>query len=157
MAVGDEMNYNFRKGIQAIVYRRTSSTVEYLILHRILNWVGWEFPKGGLKPGENEVDVLKRELWEECGIIEQDILEINKLEYELIINYPKEMWEKAGYIGAKYRSFAVEVKSGIACTLENNADENEHDEFRWLTSSEIIKIVSPNLKNSIDMASKSIK
>ncbi|MEI7962151.1 MAG: NUDIX hydrolase, partial [archaeon] len=41
---------------------------KFLLLHRVLHWKGWEFPKGGVITGESSADALKRELLEETGI-----------------------------------------------------------------------------------------
>lgn len=150
------MDYGFRPGIHAIVYRKGKSGIEYLTLHRILNWTGWEFPKGGLKQGEDAKEVVVRELWEECGIDKNNILKINPLGQHLVINYPEAMWQKAGYRGARYETFAVEVKQDTKCTLENNADENEHDEIRWAVEGEVAKLVDSKLKESLALANKFI-
>ena len=41
---------------------------KFLLLHRVLNWSGWEFAKGGIEKGENIESAIKRELFEETGI-----------------------------------------------------------------------------------------
>jgi hypothetical protein len=56
------MDYKFRDGIQAIVYRNVGDKREFLIMRRIKNWIGWEFPKGGIKRNETHKQALMREL-----------------------------------------------------------------------------------------------
>jgi len=45
-----------RKGVLAIIMREG----KFLILRRVRNWKGWEFPKGGIDKGEEEEDALLR-------------------------------------------------------------------------------------------------
>ena len=40
--------------------------IEYLLLHYEAGH--WDFPKGAIEPGETEIDTVKREVWEETGI-----------------------------------------------------------------------------------------
>ena len=54
----------YRKYVFIVPFLRRK-TPKFLILHRVKNWKGWEFPKGGLKEGEDELDCLKREIKEE--------------------------------------------------------------------------------------------
>jgi 8-oxo-dGTP pyrophosphatase MutT (NUDIX family) len=56
----------FRKYIFAIVFMKNENP-KFLIFHRIKNWKGWEFLKGGLKENESEAECLKREIAEETG------------------------------------------------------------------------------------------
>lgn len=83
------MDYKFRDGIHCIVYRTVHNKKEFLILHRIKNWIGWEFPKGGIKLGESHKDALVRELKEECGINQNSIFLILPTDSSLHIDYPK--------------------------------------------------------------------
>jgi 8-oxo-dGTP pyrophosphatase MutT (NUDIX family) len=59
---------SIRRGIAAILFRRSSRGFEFLIMHRILRWRGWEALKGGRNPGERPRRALARELKEELGI-----------------------------------------------------------------------------------------
>ncbi|MCD6312666.1 MAG: NUDIX domain-containing protein [Thaumarchaeota archaeon] len=46
--------------------------VEYLLLHYEAGH--WDFPKGAIEPGESELDTVKREVWEETGIKDLEII-----------------------------------------------------------------------------------
>jgi len=46
--------------------------VEYLLLHYEAGH--WDFPKGAIEPGESEIDTVKREVWEETGIKDIEII-----------------------------------------------------------------------------------
>ncbi len=147
------MEYDFRKGMQAIVYKKVGSKKEFLILHRIKNWTGWEFPKGGVKQNETHSDAVVRELGEECGIAKKDIVKMWETHHDFVINYPKEMWEKAGYKGALNRNFIVEVLPETQITIKQN-DELEHDDFKWITEDDAVKHLDPRLVRSLTLCNK---
>jgi 8-oxo-dGTP pyrophosphatase MutT (NUDIX family) len=147
------MDYGFRKGIQAIIYREINSKREFLILHRVKNWVGWEFPKGGIKQNETYADAVIRELWEECGIVRKDIIKIWETHNNFLINYPKKMWEQAGYKGALNINFIVEINSNFQITIKQN-DEIEHDGFKWVTEEEAFKYLDSNLFRILMLCNK---
>lgn len=46
--------------------------IEYLLLHYEAGH--WDFPKGAIEAGESELETVKREVWEETGIKEIEIL-----------------------------------------------------------------------------------
>ena len=72
-----------RKGAVAIIFRQD----EFLILKRELNWKGWEFVKGSIDEGEDEETAVKREIREETGL--EDIEIIHKLPEKLEYMHPE--------------------------------------------------------------------
>jgi 8-oxo-dGTP pyrophosphatase MutT (NUDIX family) len=53
----------------AVVFRRSDHGVRLLLLRAYKNW---DFPKGLVEPGENELEAAKREVREETGLSELD-------------------------------------------------------------------------------------
>ncbi len=145
--------YKFRDGVLAIVYRQLGEKVEFLALHRIKNWVGWEISKGGLKPGETHKDAVIRELKEECNIDESAIGLILPTNSNIRIDYPKEGWEKAGYKGAFYNNFLIRLDGSYKLTIEKN-DEPEHDNIKWISEDEVATYFEPKLQKAIKSAKK---
>ena len=141
--------HKFRDGILAIVYRKFNGESEFLAMHRVKNWTGWEFPKGGTKRGESHHQALIRELKEECGIRESEIVSIHPTGNDFRIDYPKSLWEKAGFNGALYKIFNVELKHSVKVTITKN-DEPEHDEFRWIKSSEAANYLDKKLSELLN-------
>ncbi len=147
------VKYKFRDGVLAIVYRQVDRKIEFLALHRIKNWVGWEIPKGGLKQGETHRDAVIRELKEECNVDESAIGLIMPTNSNIRINYKKEQWEKAGYRGAFYKNFLVRLDEPYDLTIEKN-DESEHDDIKWIPEYEVAKYFEPKLQRAIKSAKR---
>jgi bis(5'-nucleosidyl)-tetraphosphatase len=55
----------------AVVFRRSERGIQLLLLRAYKNW---DFPKGLVEPGENELDAAKREVREETGLAELNYL-----------------------------------------------------------------------------------
>ena len=70
-------------GIAAIIFAEKNGERYFLLLHRVLNWTGWEFVKGRLDEGEErqEEKALLREIEEETGLKQLKI--VKKLEEKL--------------------------------------------------------------------------
>jgi len=73
-----------RKGVLGIVYRKKESNIEYLLLHRIKDWKGWEPVKGG-RERRLEKDALEDELFEETRLKSQNV---RRVPYRVIYRFP---------------------------------------------------------------------
>lgn len=49
-----------------------NDVIKYLLLHYEAGH--WDFPKGAIEAGESEIDTVKREIWEETGIEDMEII-----------------------------------------------------------------------------------
>jgi 8-oxo-dGTP pyrophosphatase MutT (NUDIX family) len=64
----------FEKSSGAIIYMtRESNGVEFLLLHYTSGH--WDFPKGNIEVGEDELMAARREVFEETGIADVEFLE----------------------------------------------------------------------------------
>lgn len=71
----------------------------------------YDFVKGGMDPGENEIETLKREIKEELGKkIDFDI--IQKSEVYIIYEWPEHLKKNSGFRGQARISFWVFYRSG---------------------------------------------
>jgi len=126
----------YRRGASAIVFRRKNG-LKLLILHRKLNWTGYEILKGGLKGRESEDNCLKRELREETGIRKYRHVETG---YEYRYSWTKAfIKDNNTYRGAHFRLFIVEDldKSGRI-----RIDRNEHSGYSWVTAKKALKMLT---------------
>lgn len=112
----------------------------FLLLHRVLNWHGWEYPKGGIDVGEDKETAVARELFEETGIKKFEMLgKVN--EFSFYDNKRKGI--------SMMTNFLVRVSSNSKVVLEDNqatgADGNkviEHDGHKWCHPEEAVKLMT---------------
>lgn len=131
-----------RKAVVGVVYRK-GDQIEFLILHRILLWKGWEFPKGGIERSDRaEEAALIREIQEETGLSGIRVRE--KLPYQIKYDFPKYNEKYTGTVQSVYlvRAFDGEI------TLTK-----EHDAFKWLPYKEAKKLLThQQQKKALDIA-----
>lgn len=107
-----------------VIFARTKSGIQFLILHRVLNWHGWEFFKGHLDEGETPEQSVKREMLEETGIPEDQIISFKKLNV-------KNEWRTEGE-HCTCDTFLIEVPPQTGTSLAT--DIVEHDSYQWADS-----------------------
>ncbi len=57
-----------KHGVTGIIFDRVGGKRFFLVMHRVLNWSGWEFVKGGIDLGEAPEKAVLREVAEETGL-----------------------------------------------------------------------------------------
>jgi 8-oxo-dGTP pyrophosphatase MutT (NUDIX family) len=122
-----------RKGICAVVFHRKGKTIQVLLLHRVLHWKGWEFPKGGCRKGETQLQTLKRELCEELGVSE--FLQIKKSPVKL------EFFDSARNKKVEMQAFLVELPASAKISILKNKCK-EHSSFKWVSKLQALKLLS---------------
>ena len=96
---------------------------------------GWQFPQGGMRPGEQPLDALYRELHEEIGLTEQDVAVVGQtrgwLRYRLPERYVRR--DQAPLcIGQKQRWFLLRLVRGEAEFRFDTTGQPEFDRWRWV-------------------------
>ena len=83
----------------AIIFRKEGNLNYYLLLHYTSGH--WEFPKGHIEKGENEIETVKREIAEETGLKDIKIIDgfKERIKYFFKNNYNLEGEEKKKYVG----------------------------------------------------------
>jgi 8-oxo-dGTP pyrophosphatase MutT (NUDIX family) len=137
-------NAEYRKTVVGILYNPRTKLFGYL------DWVkfGWTgFITGGVETGEELIDALKREITEETGFNDYEI--IDKLGLQIISRYfaeNKNVWREAEMHG-----FLIILNSGKHKPVES--EESENFELKW-DSFEIIlqklKTIPKSDKNSFE-------
>ncbi len=134
-----------RRGIFAVVVDEKNNL---LVLHRVLNWKGWEVLKGGIDESNSEKTALMKELREETGLQAKDILSARPTKTFLTYNYPRWYQKKWKEKSAKFRGWVVRLKSekkkkGAKKRISfANNPEREHDRYKWMPLAKALKILS---------------
>jgi 8-oxo-dGTP pyrophosphatase MutT (NUDIX family) len=126
-----------------VVFRRTPRGIRYLVLRAFKNW---DFPKGLVETGEDQLACAKREVEEETGLTDLD--------------YPfgEEHRETLPYSGNKVARYylaeteAVEVELPVSPEL----GRPEHQEYRWASFDEAEELLPPRLALVLDWAQRTI-
>jgi bis(5'-nucleosidyl)-tetraphosphatase len=102
-----------------IVVRSPDQEWRYLLL-RVYNY--WDFPKGGVDPGEDPLSAAVREVREETTL------------EDLLFRWGSEFRETPPYRGGKVaRYYLAESRLGdVALPISEELGRPEHDEFRWI-------------------------
>ena len=141
----------YRKYIFAVVFLRRKNP-QFLIMHRIKNWCGWELLKGGLEENESEIKCLKREIKEETGAKKFEI--ITKTHHFIKYKFPKGfVKDNHIFYGAKGYVFLVELFN-----KKIKVDRSEHDKYMWVSKDEAMEILThKNHKNALEYVWKNYK
>ncbi len=131
----------YRPNVAAIILASDyEESRHFIIARRTGVRRGWQFPQGGIDPDETPREALLRELLEEIGTNDVDILG----EYPEWIQYdfPKAKTTKVyPFKGQRQRYFLVQLRE--TATLDLAAfSVPEFDEYRRVTFEELFKRVS---------------
>jgi len=113
---------------KAIVFNEEE---KFLTLHRTSsapsNPDKWDFPGGDLDFGEDAMEGITREIKEESGL---EVKDLKPFDVESHTNKDGDFWVTVAYI-------AKAVSDEVTLSFE-------HDELKWLTAGEFLKLESPD-------------
>jgi 8-oxo-dGTP pyrophosphatase MutT (NUDIX family) len=124
---------------------------KFLLLHRKLNWSGWEFPKGHIEEGEEISAAIKRELFEETGLSKFSL--IGHVDN---VSHLDKVRKKRTYV----RNFLLHVSSNNKVSFEHQSIKKgervlEHDAFRWCFPKEAVELLThENMRETMKKAIK---
>ena len=126
-----------------VVFRRTGRGIYLLILRA---YQKWDFPKGLVEPGEDQLACAKRELKEETGLSSVDF------------PFGEEYRETLPYSGHKvaryYLGETEEVE--IELPVSKELGRPEHHEYRWVTLDQAEELLPPRLGVVLEWARRTI-
>ena len=112
-----------------------SGTGDVLWAHRTRQG-GWQFPQGGIQPGEAPEQAMYRELEEEVGLGSEhvDLLGVTRgwLRYRL----PKKMIRYNSHplcVGQKQKWYLLRMQSPDSTVCMTNSDSPEFDGWEWVS------------------------
>ena len=108
-------SYTIREQVAGILYDPQGN---FLILKRNpKRYEGWGFVKGGIEKGETPEQALIREIFEEVGIVREQLNQIDDLAYTTAHYH-----EAKGFVGV-VKWFCVQVTPGSFAEIKLESDE----------------------------------
>ena len=128
----DKSKKNYRPNVAAIILSSSyPAKCEVFIASRIDVEDAWQFPQGGIDEGETPKDALFRELKEEIGTNEVDIV----AQYPDWVSYdfpPSVASRMAPYDGQTQKYFLVKLRKGAKIDIETELPE--FSQFKFVKS-----------------------
>ena len=131
-----------------VLFRDDGGRRRYLLMRSALTRRPiWEFPKGGVEPGESDRQAAVRELWEESGIGREQI------------SLRPDFREEERYVFTQGRGderilIVKKVVYFLACTDEERVTiSREAEEYRWATYDEALRLIRfPGKRHVLEVA-----
>ena len=127
----------------AVVFRRGERGVRLLVLRAFKNW---DFPKGLVETGEEQLACARREVEEETGLC--------------VLEFPfgEEFKETLPYAGKKVARYYLAETEEVEVTLPVSPElgRPEHHEYRWVSFDEAEELLPPRLTAVLEWAKKTI-
>jgi putative (di)nucleoside polyphosphate hydrolase len=134
-----EMGY--RPNVSAVILSsRYPEKCEFFIAHRSDIKNAWQFPQGGIDEGESPEEALQRELFEEIGCNDVEIL--SEFPEWITYDFPNVISKKMyPFKGQTQKYFLVRLKEGAQIDL-HAYDIPEFEEYQFVTYEELFKRVT---------------
>ena len=123
----------------AVVFRRTGNGVKLLLLRAYNNW---DFPKGLVETGEEQLDAARREVKEETGLTD--------VEYPFGDDFKETIPYGSNKIARYY--LAETGEHAIELPVSTALGRPEHHEFRWASFDEAEALLPPRLTLVLEWA-----
>ena len=127
----------------AVVFRRGERGIRILLLRAYKNW---DFPKGMVEPGEEDLAAARREVAEETGIA--------KLDFPFGDEFKETLPYAANKVARYYlaETDAEEIELPVSPEL----GRPEHHEYRWVSFDEAEDLLPPRLAVVLEWAKKTL-
>ena len=125
----------YRKNVAVFVINDRG---ELLACHRSDVSGAWQIPQGGIDEGEELEQAMRRELEEEIGTSEVEI--IQQLPEAIRYDWPAHLHDR-GFLGQEQFYFLVRLSPTATIKLNNHHTE-EFDQTEWISSADFLRRIS---------------
>lgn len=147
--------FSYEKSIGGVVFRRENGEIKYFVIQHSRESHHWSFPKGHIEENETAEGTLRREIKEETGIEQMEIIPgfLQQERYFYAAKGKEKEWRKeigrGIYILKDVKFFLVETQEKeIKLSLE-------HQNYDWLPFADALKrITHKQDKNILKQADK---
>lgn len=125
------MEKHFRKNAGVVVF---NAQKKVLMCRRVQPKTdGWQFPQGGIEPGETPLQAAQRELFEETSIT--SVVAVKTIDYALRYEFPENVKQKFRSQGilsdGQDQYWSLFYFTGKDSEINLHTDEPEFDEYEW--------------------------
>lgn len=137
----------YRRGVGLALFNREGLV---FAARRIDTPEAWQMPQGGIDDGETAEGAALRELKEETGISQADIIAEHPqwLSYDLPETLSKNVW-KGRYRGQTQKWFALRF-TGEDSDINIHTIHPEFDDWRWLPLTALLDMIVPFKRDVYD-------
>ena len=113
----------------------TNSQGQVLWARRLGQQNAWQFPQGGIAPGETPIEALYRELYEEIGLRSENVEILGQTQGWLRYSLPKRLKRSNSpqFRGQKQKWFLLRLISDEAHLNVSLTEKPEFDHWKWVS------------------------
>ena len=113
----------------------TNSQGQVLWARRVGQQNAWQFPQGGIAPGETPIEALYRELYEEVGLRSENVEILGQTQGWLRYRLPKRLNRSNSpqFRGQKQKWFLLRLISDEAHLNVSLTEKPEFDHWKWVS------------------------
>jgi len=126
----DEQGYRANVGI-ILVHPKN---VRKVLWARRIRQKSWQFPQGGLNPGDTALSAMYRELWEEIGLMPYEVEVLAATRSWFKYRLPESLLTRSGslYVGQKQKWFLLKLRAPEVRINLHRSPTPEFDTWRWV-------------------------
>ena len=124
-----------KKGVRTGVTMIIVNHRKHVLWAKRIGQNAWQFPQGGLLPGEEPIDAMYRELQEEVGLKPSDVKVLGCSKEWLRYQLPRQMiryYSKPVCVGQRQKWFLLELIAEESAIRFDFTDSPAFDHYRWV-------------------------
>lgn len=142
----------YRRGVGAVIYKNG----KVFFAERADAKGCWQLPQGGVDEGEDLLDAVRRELFEETALKREQMELMNVFSGFTVYTLP-EKFQKKGFKGQVHKWFLFEFKDEDKNIDLSKAQDKEFTQWRWETIENVLSEVESFRKDSYEEMFKEFK